>query len=75
MIRRPLVYRPSFRMILFILVLSAGHMAAMTPLKVSTTRLSQEAASQPMVRAGGAVSSPSPFNHAMPARPTARSAN
>jgi hypothetical protein len=28
-----------------------------------------------MVRAGGAVSSPSPFNHAMPARPTARSAN
>jgi hypothetical protein len=74
-IRRLLVYRPSFRMILFIMLLSAGHMAAMAPLKVSTTRLPQEAASQPIVRAGVAVSSPSPFNHAMPTKPAGPSAN
>jgi hypothetical protein len=43
-------------MILFIVVLSAGHMAAMAPPKVSPTPLAQESASHPMVRAGSAVS-------------------
>jgi hypothetical protein len=45
-------------MILFILVLSAVHMAAMEPLKVSTTGLPHDAASQPMVR--------EPFSRTMP---------
>jgi hypothetical protein len=61
------VYRPSFRMILFIVVLSAAHMAAMAPLKVSTTPLPQESASQPMVGTGRALSSAKPSNHSVAA--------
>jgi hypothetical protein len=52
------MYRPSFRMILFIVALSAGHMAAMAPPKVSTTRLPQESASQPMIRVAGTLCTP-----------------
>jgi hypothetical protein len=45
-------------MILFIVALSAGHMAAMAPPKVSTTRPPQESAPQPMIRVAGTLCAP-----------------
>jgi hypothetical protein len=55
-------------MILFIVVLAAAHMAAIAPSKVATTRLPPESASQPMIRAGSALSSARPLNRPMPTK-------
>jgi hypothetical protein len=49
--------RLSFRVILFLVVLSALHIAAIAPLKVSAIQQPQEAASQPMVPAQGTLAS------------------